>query len=307
VNGFFNVWSKWISGGQVEEEVDAFQFFLLDFAQVAFGVEADLVLLDLAVQALLLPHAVRDLALQLGNVVLAVQQLLLQQPLLLRPLLPQHRHRLRALLLLLLGQQAHFSQRQFLHLHFLSQLRPPLLQGSVALPQRLDFALERPELQFALLLEVLDLLVVVVGGLVEVGLALVEALLEALVLRLEQSDLLVLLQKGCPELLLLLRPFLLLLASYRLQLVVAQQQVALLLSKLLLPLLVLLGQRTQLPHQVVVQQLRLLQLLRAHCLLRSQLAVQVGVRLLQLRHCPLQALVLALHLATLLPQHRRFL
>ena len=110
-----------INSWQIEQQIDPLQLLLLNFPQVALSVQADLVLLYLAVQALLLPHAIRDLSLQFGNVVLAVDQLLLQQALLLRRLVLEQRHRLGALLLVLLDHHRHLRQRQFFQLELLLQ------------------------------------------------------------------------------------------------------------------------------------------------------------------------------------------
>ena len=117
-----------INSWQIEQQIDPLQLLLLNFPQVALGVQADLVLLYLAVQALLLPHAIRDLSLQFGNVVLAVDQLLLQQALLLRRLVLEQRHRLSALLLVLLDHHRHLRQRQFFQLELLLQFVASLLE-----------------------------------------------------------------------------------------------------------------------------------------------------------------------------------
>ena len=117
-----------INSWQIEQQIDPLQLLLLNFPQVALSVQADLVLLYLAVQALLLPHAIRDLSLQFGNVVLAVDQLLLQQALLLRRLVLEQRHRLSALLLVLLDHHRHLRQRQFFQLELLLQFVASLLE-----------------------------------------------------------------------------------------------------------------------------------------------------------------------------------
>ena len=117
-----------INSWQIEQQIDPLQLLLLNFPQVALGVQADLVLLYLAVQALLLPHAIRDLSLQFGNVVLAVDQLLLQQALLLRRLVLEQRHHLGALLLVLLDHHRHLRQRQFFQLELLLQFVASLLE-----------------------------------------------------------------------------------------------------------------------------------------------------------------------------------
>lgn len=81
--------------------------------------------------------------------------------------------------------------------------------------------------------------------------------------------------------------FLLIPARQPLQLLVASDKLTLLLGVVLLAFLVLLGEGTQLPHELTVQHLQFLQPLCTHCLLGAQLAVEIGIGLFQLCDCPL--------------------
>lgn len=95
----------------------------------------------------------------------------------------------------------------------------------------------------------------------------------------------------------MLFPFLLSLHSALLQL---GAHVSELLRELLLALQILLVERAQFAHQLVVQLLHLLVFLRSDCLLGFELTMQEGIRFLQLGDGSLQGVVFSLDLLVLL-------